>query len=96
LREIPIRTLTIVALLLAAAPAAARAPVPLPTLSVGVQDATESTKFALTPQTRALMTVLSKTDRPAREDDSSEEVQETAAAIESAAQSPEALEKVAS
>ncbi|MGQ0720021.1 MAG: flagellar type III secretion system pore protein FliP [Candidatus Eiseniibacteriota bacterium] len=42
-----------------AAPAAAQSAVPLPTLSLGVQDATEPTKIALTLQILALMTVLS-------------------------------------
>jgi len=46
-------------LLVVPSPAAAQAPLPMPTLSVGLSDATEPTKIATSLQILALMTVLS-------------------------------------
>lgn len=55
------RTFALSTLVLLAAPvvAFAQSPLPLPTLSLGVQDATEPTKIATSLQILALMTVLS-------------------------------------
>lgn len=59
MRHLPIGTLTVLGFAFAASPAMAQTPLSLPTISFGVQDATEPTKIAVTLQILALMTVLS-------------------------------------